>query len=291
MSDPSAETSNGKPDSTVVAKWGFAGALATSFGAIVVALIMTSGSSGGTSEPPDANQITVAGADIDIDIAGVPSASNEAPITGTTVEGGVPTTEVESTTTTIKEAEPVSTEVESTTTTTTKEAEPVSTEVESTTTTIKEPEAECPDASISANKEGVNDTTPDLAVDSKTGTFFESSFDDWQTLQINFGCTGSFKALRRQITKPGVGEDGRGRQGESVSYSPNGTDWVELTATEVAGWENYVNYGARNHAWHSVPYGWSEWLTLNVEVDATAIRFSWDGDGDRLNEVEFMVDF
>ncbi len=156
---------------------------------------------------------------------------------------------------------------------------------------------------VTGDKSGVNGTTHNSVFDKNLSTFFKSSYDNWQYVQIDFNCVGEFSGFRRYMTRDGVDTTGyrvftrpgrlRDRQspisagqGESVSYSLDGVNWTKLTARNTNGWENYVNYSADTSAWHSVVYGWSAWLHLNMPVQARFIRFLWDDNRDALNEVE-----
>ncbi|MDJ0756462.1 MAG: discoidin domain-containing protein [Ardenticatenaceae bacterium] len=117
-----------------------------------------------------------------------------------------------------------------------------------------------------------------------------SSYDNWQYITIDYKCVGTFSRLRRYMTADlnyFAPSGSRTLQGEGVSYSVDGQTWTQLTGSTTTGWQGYVNY--RPHAWHTINYGWSEWLTLNTPVRARYVRFHWDGDNDFLNEIE--VDF
>lgn len=140
---------------------------------------------------------------------------------------------------------------------------------------------------VSGDRPGANTTDHGMAYDGDLGTFFKSSYFDWQYLQIDFGKPRPFWGIRRYMTRDGVDIAGsRTTQGETALYSVDGTQWVEFTALNASGWDGYINYGARQHAWRDVPYGWSEWLVLDSPVLARYVRYSWDGDNDALNEVE-----
>ena len=140
---------------------------------------------------------------------------------------------------------------------------------------------------VTGDRVGLNGTTHAVAFDGSTNTFFRSSYNDWQYLQVDFGELGRFSGLRRYMTSNGTNVAGRRTtQGETAQYSMDGVNWVELTATNARGWEGYINYGARLHAWRDVPYGWSTSLIPTNPVSARYVRFNWDGDSDALNEVE-----
>lgn len=142
---------------------------------------------------------------------------------------------------------------------------------------------------VTGNKTGLNGTTHKLAYDGDLSSFFQSSHNDWQFVQIDLGCEVELKAIRRYMTHEGDTTTGnRGYrtrwQGEGASYSLDGVTWTKLTSTTTTGWQGYVNY--KPHAWHTLPYGWSKWLELNTATRARYVRFEWDGDYDALNEVE-----
>jgi hypothetical protein len=142
-------------------------------------------------------------------------------------------------------------------------------------------------ATATSSHTGEQATTASLTVDGATTTYFNSSYSNWQHIQIDLGCVSVVTGLRRYMTTNGSTTTGRRlNQGESVSYSRDGQRWSELTRTTSNGWESYVNYGARQHAWHSVSYGWSAWLNLNTPAEARYIRFIWDDNFDALNEIE-----
>jgi hypothetical protein len=131
-------------------------------------------------------------------------------------------------------------------------------------------------------------TTPAQAHDNNVATFFNSSFNDWQHLQLSFSCVIEVAALRRHMTRDGASTSGnRGPQGEGFAYSLDGIHWVNVTAGTSSGWQNYVNI--RPHAWHSLNYGWSAWLHLTPKIYARHIRFNWDGNGDAVNEIQVQL--
>ena len=146
---------------------------------------------------------------------------------------------------------------------------------------------------VTSDRSGLNATTPAMAFDTNTTTFFKSSYNDWQRLQIDLGCVGTFSGLRRYMTSNGTNTAGaRTLQGEGAQYSLDGVTWTELTADNTRGWEDYFNIGTRRHAWHTVSYGWSAWLNLTNPMSARYVRFLWDGNNDALHEVQlnFTVD-
>ena len=138
---------------------------------------------------------------------------------------------------------------------------------------------------VSGDQPGEGGTTHAMAYDGSIATFFDSSYDNWQYIQVDFNCVGTFSGLRRHMTRDGTDTSGhRGLQGEGASYSLDGVSWTSLTGSTTNGWEGYVNYVS--HAWHSVVYGWSAWLNLNTPVQARYVRFNWDDNYDAVNEIE-----
>jgi hypothetical protein len=110
-----------------------------------------------------------------------------------------------------------------------------------------------------------------LVVGCPAATFFNSSSNNWQYIQIDFSFLGKFSAIRRYMSRDGAditGHRGRHlpRQGEGCSYSLDGVHWINLTGNTTSGWEHDVNY--RPHAWHTVNYVWSAWLKLNSPIQA-----------------------
>ncbi|MCB0121805.1 MAG: discoidin domain-containing protein, partial [Caldilineaceae bacterium] len=143
---------------------------------------------------------------------------------------------------------------------------------------------------ITSSHKGENNTTAKATMDGDLKSYFDSSHKDWQYIQIDLGCEQRFSALRRYMSSDGATVKGtRTGQGEGVTYSLDGKTWHELTGPTTTGWEKYVNYGARQHAWHTVPYGWSAWLALQTPVRARYLRFQWDDNGDALHEIEVKV--
>lgn len=126
-----------------------------------------------------------------------------------------------------------------------------------------------------------------LARDGNPETGFVSKHLDWQYLQIDFGCPGSFRGLRRMLVGGAMGLTSRGLQGEGVAHSLDGQNWTTFTAPTSSGWEGGVNYAPS--AWHSLPVGWTPFIRPKTDVTARFVRFNWDGDGDLLPEVE--IDF
>ncbi len=140
---------------------------------------------------------------------------------------------------------------------------------------------------VTGDQAGEASTTHAMAYDDDTATFFNSSYDNWQYIQVDFNCVGFFSALRRYMSRDGTDTSGhRSLQGEGVSYSLDGVNWTDLTGDTTNGWEDYVNYVP--HAWHSVMYGWSAWLNVNSPVQARHVRFRWDDNFDAINEIELI---
>ncbi|MEW6220281.1 MAG: DUF1566 domain-containing protein [Thermodesulfobacteriota bacterium] len=145
--------------------------------------------------------------------------------------------------------------------------------------------SQCPSPVVSGDRSGLSGTTHDQAFDGDTGTYFASSYDDWQYLEVDFGCPVQLNGLRRHMTRDGVDVSGnRGPQGERISYSLDGVTWTDFLGSTTTGWESFTNYVP--HAWHSVTYGWSPWLMLATPVTVHKVRFAWDGNADAVNEVE-----
>ncbi|MDJ0756461.1 MAG: discoidin domain-containing protein [Ardenticatenaceae bacterium] len=152
----------------------------------------------------------------------------------------------------------------------------------------------CPSPTVSGNKPGVpgffGPSLHQYAFDGTIYTAFISTHDNWQYITIDYKCVGTFSKIRRFMSADGrywPASGTRSFQGEGVSYSVDGQNWTQLTGSTTTGWQGYVNY--RPHAWHTVNYGWSEWLKLNTPVQARYVRFNWDGDNDALHEIQ--VDF
>lgn len=124
---------------------------------------------------------------------------------------------------------------------------------------------------------------------------FSSTFQNWQYIQIDIGCVIRLSQISRNMT-PGDPESpspyvnhpvgNRGRQGELFSYSIDGANWTRASTQTTSGWENYTYYTNIGSAWHSVDYGWSEPLVFNANPLARYIRFEWDSNFDKLNEIK-----
>lgn len=141
---------------------------------------------------------------------------------------------------------------------------------------------------ITGNKTGEDSATHSLIYDGNSTTYFNSSHDNWQYVQVDFNCVGTLHGIRRLMTHNGIDIGGnRGNQGEGFSYSQDGVNWTDFTGDTTHGWDAYVNYAP--HAWHSVKYGWSPWLRLNSSVQARYVRFNWDDNFDAVNEID--IDF
>ena len=140
---------------------------------------------------------------------------------------------------------------------------------------------------ITADRTGLSGTTPAMAFDGSTATSFRSSYDNWQYLQLDYGCAGVLGGVRRYMSRNASTAGTRGAQGEGVQYSLDGVTWTSLTAQTTTGWQGYVAY--TTGAWHSVAYGWSAWLTPTAPVRARYLRFRWDGNADALHEVQVQL--
>jgi hypothetical protein len=141
---------------------------------------------------------------------------------------------------------------------------------------------------VTGDRPGLGGTTHAMAADGSLATYFRSSYDNWQYIQIDFGCVGQFSAIRRYMSRDGTDTVGhRVLQGEGFSYSLDAVNWTPLTGSTTHGWGAYVNYVP--HAWHSVNYGWSAALKLNAPALARYVRFNWDGNSDAVHEIQ--VDF
>ncbi len=125
---------------------------------------------------------------------------------------------------------------------------------------------------------------PDNVLDGDLRTAFLSSRRGWQYLDVDLGQAVPLTAIRRHMSGGAVGPN-RGLKGEFWEVSEDGSSWTRLTAVMTEGWEAYINYVP--HAWHSVEYGWSDWLTLKLPMRVRRVRFHWDGAGDQVNELEF----
>ncbi|KAB2835367.1 MAG: discoidin domain-containing protein, partial [Candidatus Brocadia sp.] len=146
-------------------------------------------------------------------------------------------------------------------------------------------------AAVTGDKPGLNGTTHIMAYDKNLNTYFKSSYDNWQHIDIDMENLVNLLSLCRYMSKDGIDISGtRPSQGESVSHSVDGVTWTALTKDTTHGWENYNNYGTGKSAWQSVRYGWSDLLALNTPVTARYIRFSWDGNYDSLHEIELNYD-
>lgn len=144
----------------------------------------------------------------------------------------------------------------------------------------------CP-ATVTTSHPGRHGTNGGMAFDRLRRSSFDSSYDDWQWLQVDFGCVGAFAGLRRFMTRDGLAVEGaRILQGEAAETSLDGVVWTPVLAATSTGWQAYVNYLPQ--AWHSIPYGWSAWLRTVAPVEARYVRYQWDGDNDRLHEVEIQ---
>lgn len=148
-------------------------------------------------------------------------------------------------------------------------------------------QADC-DPSVSSDQPSVNGAPAAVMYDGNIGSVFESTWQDWQYMQIDFHCTFRLSAMRRLMLNANPALAVRNGQGEGFAYSMDGATWTAVTADATIGWEGYDNYGAAHSAWDRVVYGWSAWLTLKTPVEARFLRFQWDGDHDAVGEVEVL---
>ncbi|MEM9562075.1 MAG: PASTA domain-containing protein [Actinomycetota bacterium] len=148
----------------------------------------------------------------------------------------------------------------------------------------------CPSSAVvrvTGDRGGRNGTTHPQAVDRRLGTFFESTHINWQHVTIDLGCQQTVAGLRRHMSVAGGTNGDRGRQGEAVTVSVDGRSWSRLTPSTTTGWESYTAYNG-GRAWHSVEFGWSNWLRPTEPLRVRYVRYSWDGHsiGERLHEVD-----
>ena len=112
------------------------------------------------------------------------------------------------------------------------------------------------------------------ARDGTLSTFFNSSYLDWQHIQLDFSCIAEVAAFRPYMTRHGTSTAGnRGSQGEGFAYSLDDVHWANVTADKSTGWQNYVNL--RPHAWSSLNYGWSAWLQLGAKSRIAVRAYLW----------------
>lgn len=142
-------------------------------------------------------------------------------------------------------------------------------------------------SSVSGDRPGRNGTVHARSFDRNLGTYFESSHVNWQHVTIDLGCPHEFGGIRRYLSRRGNVAGGRGFQGETVYHSLDGRNWTQLTGPTTTGWGRYTNYN-NGEAWHSLNFGWSNWLRPTEPVRARYIRYSWDGHsiGERLHEID-----
>ena len=156
----------------------------------------------------------------------------------------------------------------------------------------------CPDPVVTGDRPGLLGSIHGAAFDGNEVSFFFSSHNDWQYVQVDFGCVSTFSGLARKMGDVvphdrafTIRFDGRRSfQGETMSYSVDGRNWTFATHATTTGWEQLGPYTSARDAWHSVPYGWSPKLELLVPVQARYVRFHWDGDIDVLNELDIDVE-
>lgn len=140
---------------------------------------------------------------------------------------------------------------------------------------------------ITASATPINNTSAWDALDGSTSTGLQTNSTNWQNVTVDLGRPVLFSRLRRHMNGTGTT---RGAQGERVQVSLDGTNYRDLLATDVTGWEGYNNYAPE--AWDTVTYGWSEWMRVRNPKSVRYVRFLWDGNNDSLNELEtdFITD-
>jgi hypothetical protein len=109
---------------------------------------------------------------------------------------------------------------------------------------------------VTGDRPGLGNTVHAMAYDGNLKSYFQPSYNDWQYVQIDFGCLVTFSGIRRFMSRDGKQDIAghRGTQGEGVSVSRDGVTWTKLTDATTTGWSNlYVNFAP--HAWHTVQYG------------------------------------
>ena len=132
---------------------------------------------------------------------------------------------------------------------------------------------------------GEGGTTWDMAYDGDLSTYFDSDYFLRQMIQIDFNTIVDFSGFRRYMTRDGYDATGnRGSQGEEISYSVDGMNWLELKVDTTRGWQDYTT--DRRDVWRSVDYGWSPWLRPKTPVHARHVRFYWEDGNDAVNEIE-----
>ena len=135
---------------------------------------------------------------------------------------------------------------------------------------------------VTSDRAGTNGTTPWNVVDGDTAVGFQSGYNDWQYVVVNFGRPVQLLRLRRNMNGPWD----RNNQGESIEVATSGSSFQQIVAAEVQGWEAYPNYGSTSAGWHSVTYGWSPWLELKTPRTVQSVKFRWDGNSDILEELD-----
>ena len=119
--------------------------------------------------------------------------------------------------------------------------------------------------------------------DGDVNTGFQSANPDWQSVTIDLRQPALIGQIRRHMSNAGLG--GRGSAGEGISLSLDGTTFESVETAHTDGWQNYNDYGPTR--WNALPYGWSDWLTLNSPQPARYIRYEWDANsGDTFDELQ-----
>jgi hypothetical protein len=117
---------------------------------------------------------------------------------------------------------------------------------------------------ISSSRGAINGTSKWNVIDADVATGLETGYSGWQSVTIDLGRTVRLSRLRRNMSGPTAD---RGAHGERWSTSIDGTAYVQLSSAD------------------SLPYGWTAWFEIPSPPLARFVRFSWEGNGDRLNEI------
>lgn len=85
-------------------------------------------------------------------------------------------------------------------------------------------QSSCGPTVVTADQPMIQNRVPRLAFDGRWGTFFMTNHFDWQYVQVDFGCVGTFAGLDRLMSygytyRP----SGRGAQGECTGTCTGST--------------------------------------------------------------------
>lgn len=120
------------------------------------------------------------------------------------------------------------------------------------------------------------------AIDGDPATSFTTNQTLWQQVDVDFGRTVALTRLRRNMS--GITAN-RQNNGEQIQVSADAITWRQIVGADIAGWEAYDNYVP--HAWRTLPYGWTNYLSFRQPPVIRYIRYLWDGNIDNFNELEF----